>query len=611
MRGISPLKFLKNMKKEKNSMKKALSLVLAVLMIAGCMSLVVFAEEPTYNLIDIFEENGGTTIKLDTPIATPPVQDGVINDGEYNYVNRITEDPDTYSPISEMEGILKYYSEEGFLTGTDVIEEHFAYDDDYIYYAAELKSNDFVFSAAKLYVPFMAIPSELTTVEIGNIGLSGNREGLSTWGWYGYSGGQSKILAVPTDVKNALKADFPDLDTEATLILNDASTEAEGEIFNLLQGTVGVGKGGKLYELKFSRKYNVSDINTYGFAPFFYPDGAASRLRLMNVLNEDMQAAIGTTETRTLRFITVDYKYDDAEEALAGKGYSIAADGYVATAPVVDGNVTADEYTAYSGQKLAASGLWDSWYATNGGATDSFGYYVAHDADNVYVAFQHENAGTDARVSLAIGAGLAANYKANDRILLAAGKQDGLDGPDLTVPYFKALNGTETTDIANYFEYATTATTGKYTEWKISKATLKAELGVDTLDEINIAFYLAKYEDRANAYIAAPASALPVADGVLDAAVTALGMPVYLNYVEQTPPAGGDDNNQTPNNTTAATTTEAPATEAPTTAAPTTAAPTTAAPEKDGCGSSISLAALAIVPVLACGAAFVGKKKED
>ena len=62
--------------------------------------------------------------------------------------------------------------------------------------------------------------------------------------------------------------------------------------------------------------------------------------------------------------------------------------------------------------------------------------------------------------------------------------------------------------------------------------------------------------------------------------------------------------------TTTATTTAAPTTTATTTAAPTTAA-TTAAEEKGGCGSSISIAALAIVPVLACGAAFVGKKKED
>ena len=76
--------------------------------------------------------------------------------------------------------------------------------------------------------------------------------------------------------------------------------------------------------------------------------------------------------------------------------------------------------------------------------------------------------------------------------------------------------------------------------------------------------------------------------------------------------------------TTAAPTTEAPTaapTEAPTTAAPTTvaattaaattAAATTAAAEEGGCGSSLAISALVMVPTLAGGALLLKRRKED
>ncbi|MBE6531306.1 MAG: hypothetical protein E7679_04365 [Ruminococcaceae bacterium] len=72
------------------------------------------------------------------------------------------------------------------------------------------------------------------------------------------------------------------------------------------------------------------------------------------------------------------------------------------------------------------------------------------------------------------------------------------------------------------------------------------------------------------------------------------------------------------NTTTAATTTTAEATtteaddaDETTKAATTTVASTLKAPEKKGCGKSVALSALAIVPVLGLGVAVVSKKKED
>ena len=53
-------------------------------MIAGCMSFVVSAEEATWEISAILEENGTEHIKLDAAIGVPPVQDGVINESEYS-----------------------------------------------------------------------------------------------------------------------------------------------------------------------------------------------------------------------------------------------------------------------------------------------------------------------------------------------------------------------------------------------------------------------------------------------------------------------------------------------------------------------------------------------
>ena len=62
---------------------------------------------------------------------------------------------------------------------------------------------------------------------------------------------------------------------------------------------------------------------------------------------------------------------------------------------------------------------------------------------------------------------------------------------------------------------------------------------------------------------------------------------------------------------TEAPTTEAPTTAAPTTVAATTAAATTAAAEEGGCGSTLAISALVMVPTLAGGALLLKRRKED
>ena len=104
--------------------------------------------------------------------------------------------------------------------------------------------------------------------------------------------------------------------------------------------------------------------------------------------------------------------------------------------------------------------------------------------------------------------------------------------------------------------------------------------------------------------------------------ITYWGGPMFFPHIvhfceepEPTTPA--------PTTTAAPTTTPEPTTAAPTTAKPTTAAPTTAAPtdapvatttaapkDEGGCGGTIALSALALVPMLGAAVVF-GKKKED
>ena len=97
-------------------MKKVLSLILAVLMLAGCMSFSAFAGE-TFKISDKLTASGVSHAVLTQPIATAPAQDGVIGDGEYSV-----------SRTASAEIVGDWFAGENYT-------EYFAYDADWLYYA--------------------------------------------------------------------------------------------------------------------------------------------------------------------------------------------------------------------------------------------------------------------------------------------------------------------------------------------------------------------------------------------------------------------------------------------------------------------------------------------
>lgn len=103
-------------------MKKALALILALIMLCSSATLISLAADPV--AINIEEMPGYKKAYIGAPIAVAPVQDGTINDGEYTFSRKlypITPDKAT----SDMSGY------------NNPTIEHWAYDADYIYYAYE------------------------------------------------------------------------------------------------------------------------------------------------------------------------------------------------------------------------------------------------------------------------------------------------------------------------------------------------------------------------------------------------------------------------------------------------------------------------------------------
>ena len=116
-------------------MKKILSLVLCSFMLLGVMSLGAFAEDATAIGVD------ESVIDLTTNVATAPVLDGVINEGEY-----------TYTHGGELTGDILWeaFDAEGILIGVDTpytagyrgAKWALAVDDEYLYVAVEVEKVD-------------------------------------------------------------------------------------------------------------------------------------------------------------------------------------------------------------------------------------------------------------------------------------------------------------------------------------------------------------------------------------------------------------------------------------------------------------------------------------
>ena len=334
----------------------------------------------------------------------------------------------------------------------------------------------------------------------------------------------------------------------------------------------------------------------------------------------------------------------DIRDVIMEAGYGLTVETYTDKVPTIDGFYDEGEWDyRHEDMPGGPDSLLPKGYADGLGAAQAVAYAVEHDENYIYVCGLLSG-GRDRGLYISINAvdrGEDHNTPADIQAVYGKGGRlvfgpavDQVTTAGIDAQVFIGFDGevkankTETEENI-YYEVAVGVTDdGIYSvhEFKISKQLIldavnaEYDLGLEKLNYFDLAITLDNYSHfNGWGHIGATAEGAgldPLADGMTfddGSAIDRFGMPVYL--IDKAPantPASTTTDPSTP--TTAAPTTAAPTTAAPTTAdAKTTAAATTAAPAEDegGCGGSISLAAMAIVPALVCGVAFVGKKKED
>lgn len=479
-------------------MKKIAAIILSLIMLLSSMVLPSFAARSTYDIPAVLAANGEEHIYLGKEARINVTLDGIISDGEYTWSNKISSTNATQ--VVNVAGMAK----------SDIVE-YMSYDSDYIYYAVVIKL------AANNVVDFRIKPA--TTVAAGDIANELSHTN-ATLAWH-----QVQLVS---DSISELRGKDPATNSyiQGTADpLSRMGAKAVGKYDSATQYAT--------IEYKISRTYideasglTTGSVDTYAFYLCHKTSDSLNAYgrNIANVLTAEQKAALNnTTSTSAPRYIVLGGYETDIVDALDDAGYSLYA-MQTSSAPTIDGAITEGEYTAYSGQSIANSGKWDKWYADACGSSQSFGYYLSHDANYVYIAFRFDNGGRDRGNSLAIGTSLDANYKATNRLIFADGTQSGG-----RTPYYRDLNGTTYTNIDAYCEYAKTAdyghSTSSVSEWKISKMLLMQELGVASLDDLNVAFYLCAYENSSGNYITAPVSTL---NCVGNTGSEMVGMPMHL-----------------------------------------------------------------------------------
>ena len=589
------------------------------------------AEEPAPSGTDIpavLEENGAEHIKLTTPVATAPVQDGVIGDGEYSASNTINAD-----------NFADYQSAAFQLGAEDSIVEYFAYDADYFYYAVDVNVNGY--QGKEFYFCIDGMNGLMADAGKTNLlGLGHSEATGAPFAWYGHTGSASGVFTLPPSVKARLEADFSGITyTGADYLFNDNANQVSKDALAALMN-LGHNAEKTVFEIKMARKYVASSDGIYSFKTMINPvGGAPNRMHLNHKLTDEQKAALGTESNWAPRFVVLDYvvTYDiPAVLEENGISHNYLGTEAITTAPTLDGSIGEDEYqfsTTLSKDDASVEAKGDLAYDLEEyiAYDDNYIYYAVKGpiADNTYVDLRIKPAevvaadgvtteiaqGSDmawVQLKLVNGVGQEWRYRLpspltfltfadgditfavqkveNDFIIeLKVGRapmnvEYGLENDDITAyAYYLSLNGT--TYIGNKLNETLAAALG-------------IELGTNTAPRYAVLSDAPEAPDD-------PSDPSDPSDPAITTAAPTTATPTTATPTTAAPTTAAP--------TTVAPTTVAPTTVAPTTAAPTTAAPTTAAPAEDdgGCGGSISLAAMAMLPVLVCGVALVGKKKED
>ena len=450
------------------------------------------ADEPV--AINVEEMPGYTPFYAGAPIATAPVQDGVINDGEYS----VSRELKPYT-ANKGEVDLEAY--------TNVTTEYVAYDADYIYYAY---TNAMQYSAGAQL--------KLRLVHDYVIG-----DTLKTF-----------------QAHRQLEADEAIQLTLGTGAANSASEIPEGKAaptadeFVTFLSHSGTSYTPAVVEMKISRAYlaaqmgleNASDVtkftySTYGTDTVFAAGADWTYLHLDHLLTAEQiewlvaqgvttplgGSTAGDQVSRLFNMIVLGEDPNKPITNLAdlyGATYVGAALSADAAKPVQDGKLTAGEYQImFDGGEAFRAGVPAELIAP-------VKQYIAHDADYIYVAFEFVNGKSNTRGRLywnvsfidsfdfdfVGGTTVADAFKQNGNAINAGWNFGGEVKEDITEGYSDRNNAVPAGKVApvlneDFFvaigrdTYTGEVTTNRQVyEFKVSKAWYAAQAGLESAADV-------------------------------------------------------------------------------------------------------------------------------
>ena len=371
-------------------MKKFLSLILAALMVAGCMSFSAFAEGQM-NIAETLKNNGVAHAVLTEPIGTAPVQDGSIGEGEYSESRQAS------------------YVTTGVFGAP--YTEYFAYDNDYLYYAVESSAADllgqtmaFTFKANQmvdsfggfLNAPNMMSPSTDTNGvmlaynslpwcdKVGHLFVNGTVTDLSLLG-------HSAAIYAPNgmnDMGPTNGAPYGDAYRAVTNIgVTSSATNDDWQT---------------VFEIRVARKC-FADNNVYAYYFAGSNWSGEHTVTVGTALNDTTKAALGTDAAMAPGFIVIDEPDEPISipDVLAANGVAHAVlTEPIATAPVQDGVIGDGEYSISREVSAVTEG-------TLAGA--EYTEYFAYDAEWLYYAVKSNEAEK-------LGATLAFYFRAEEKV---------------------------------------------------------------------------------------------------------------------------------------------------------------------------------------------------
>ena len=357
-------------------MKKALALILALLMLCSTFVFTTTAAEEKASGLDPWEvvtNDLGMNVYIGAPMETSPVLDGKIGEDEYS---------------KSVTG--SFYG--GNWSATTDVTEHFAHDDDWVYYAVEFEYEDYGAAFQWQFKPFNSF----------NVFQSEGDEFFHnriTWQARYNTGYGNKYRYENTDYTGSWAPKFSHTCSVRAPYIHQNMPSAEYEEFHCASGkdenniTVYEAKVAKSY-LALASNCAVGDLVVI---PYFTnlvdtrtSNGTGYTSPTYTTEQREAIAAAGgylpENATNYFKFIVLDDdmyhgNVDPWEVVTNDLGMNVYAGAPMETSPVLDGKISENEYS---------KSVTGSFYGGNWSATTDVTEHFAHDDDWVYYAVEFE-----------------------------------------------------------------------------------------------------------------------------------------------------------------------------------------------------------------------------